>query len=283
REVQAQDDEFVTSGTLMYMSPEQLTGNTVDERSDLYSLATTIYQILNGTPPFFRGSIAQQIQSKTPAPIPHCHEAVNRVLLKALQKDPADRHEDCREFFLEFARVAHRVSDVPLPAGMPPTIPSEFDSEAPTLMVRRHVRAEKAKPLGQLLVEAGVIDAGQLEAALLKHKGTPGPLGSVLIQMGAVDEAAIVKAISDQTRIPAISLEGVAIDAETAGAITGPVARYRRCIPVRREGDNIVLAMADPLDFEALNAMESACGLPVVPRIARESEILEAIRRVYGA
>ncbi|HEU5305494.1 MAG TPA: protein kinase [Gemmatimonadales bacterium] len=86
-------------GTPAYMSPEQATGGThLDGRSDLYSLACVIYEMLTGEPPH-TGPTAQAIlarqQSETPRSIrvlrPAVPEAVEQVIMKALAKAPADR------------------------------------------------------------------------------------------------------------------------------------------------------------------------------------------------
>jgi len=85
-------------GSPSYMSPEQVAGKKVDGRSDLFSLGTTLYQLLSGSLPFNGDSVAtmmyQIANRKTPAMrqfrtgLPVC---VNRLVMKALQKDPAKR------------------------------------------------------------------------------------------------------------------------------------------------------------------------------------------------
>jgi len=85
-------------GSPSYMSPEQVAGKKTDGRSDLFSLGTTLYQLLSGSLPFSGDSIAtmmyQIANQKTPAmrkfrpSLPIC---VNRLVMKALQKDPAKR------------------------------------------------------------------------------------------------------------------------------------------------------------------------------------------------
>jgi serine/threonine-protein kinase len=85
-------------GTPCYMSPEQVAGKKMDGRSDLFSLGTTLYQMLSGSLPFNADSVAalmyQITNHKTPAMsrlrpgLPVC---VNRLLTKAMQKDPAKR------------------------------------------------------------------------------------------------------------------------------------------------------------------------------------------------
>jgi serine/threonine-protein kinase len=85
-------------GSPSYMSPEQVAGRKTDGRSDLFSLGTTLYQLLSGSLPFSGDSVAtmmyQIANQKTPAMrkfrpgLPVC---VNRLVMKALQKDPAKR------------------------------------------------------------------------------------------------------------------------------------------------------------------------------------------------
>lgn len=85
-------------GSPSYMSPEQVAGKKTDGRSDLFSLGTTLYQLLSGSLPFSGESMAtmmyQIANQKTPAmrkfrpSLPVC---VNRLVMKALQKDPAKR------------------------------------------------------------------------------------------------------------------------------------------------------------------------------------------------
>jgi serine/threonine-protein kinase len=93
-------------GTPAYMSPEQATGGSdVDGRSDLYSLGCVVYEMLTGEPPH-TGSTAQAILARQrmeePRPIrvvrPSVPAEVERVVLKALAKAPADRYATVSEF-----------------------------------------------------------------------------------------------------------------------------------------------------------------------------------------
>jgi len=86
------------SGTLLYMSPEQLTGKTADGRSDIYSLAATLYECLAGNPPFYQGSISYQITNIAPTAIEGLPDGVNLALLRALAKTPEERFSTAVEF-----------------------------------------------------------------------------------------------------------------------------------------------------------------------------------------
>jgi serine/threonine-protein kinase len=113
-------------GTPLYMSPEQIKGDTVDARGDVYSLAATLYEMIAGTPPFLDSQLAQlltKIVVEAPAPLARTapeagvSAALDREILRALSKDPGERHESAAAFAtaLRGALPADRSSDPPLP------------------------------------------------------------------------------------------------------------------------------------------------------------------------
>ena len=92
-------------GTPSYMSPEQLAGSKIDGRSDLFSLAVSLYQLLCGKLPFEGGSMGQlmyKISSEPPADIlmlnPNVSHAIVSFLDRALEKDPDHRYQTGDEF-----------------------------------------------------------------------------------------------------------------------------------------------------------------------------------------
>lgn len=92
-----------TIGTLRYMSPEQATGDDVDARSDIYSLACTMYEMLAGRPPFSAGDprvLVAQILSATPQPLDRVRSDLPRHVPAAVMRGLARSRED------RFASVA---------------------------------------------------------------------------------------------------------------------------------------------------------------------------------
>jgi serine/threonine protein kinase len=107
-------------GTPDYMAPEQVIGEVVDGRSDLYSLGIILYQMITGLTPF-QGETPMQIaaqQLQTPPPSPRILRkdlplAVEQVLLRSIAKRPADRYATCSEFAEAF-RNALIFAGIPL-------------------------------------------------------------------------------------------------------------------------------------------------------------------------
>ena len=103
----------IAIGTPAYMSPEQASAEAVDARSDQYSLATVLYEMLVGEPPF-TGPTAQAVVARRfaePArPIRTVRsavpEGVERAVLRALERAPVDRYPDVASFVRELRRTS---------------------------------------------------------------------------------------------------------------------------------------------------------------------------------
>ena len=89
--------DTIPQTTVLYMAPEQLLGKQISIASDIYSLAAIMYDLLSGKPPFFSGDVYNQILQEKPLPIPHIKPELNALILKALEKDPLNRFQQCGE------------------------------------------------------------------------------------------------------------------------------------------------------------------------------------------
>ena len=99
-------------GTAQYLSPEQARGDSVDARSDVYSLGCVLYEILTGEPPFVGDSpvaVAYQHVREAPVPPSQRHEGISAdldaVVLKALAKNPDNRYQTAAEMRADLVRV----------------------------------------------------------------------------------------------------------------------------------------------------------------------------------
>jgi eukaryotic-like serine/threonine-protein kinase len=104
--------EGVTMGTPLYMSPEQVKGKKLDQRSDIYSFGVTCYHMLTGQPPF-RGesavAVAVQHVHDEPEPLretrPDLPQAVIDLIHRMMAKDPAARHPDAKALQNDIRRL----------------------------------------------------------------------------------------------------------------------------------------------------------------------------------
>ncbi|MDQ2799488.1 MAG: serine/threonine protein kinase, partial [Armatimonadota bacterium] len=115
------DDTMVTqAGTMVgspaYMAPEQIEGQVPTLASDVWSLGALLYEMLAGHPPFTAKGIPQvmyQIAHNPPPPIPGVSPAVQQILNRALEKDPAKRFASAGELVYAFRRALNPEAGVP--------------------------------------------------------------------------------------------------------------------------------------------------------------------------
>lgn len=143
------------------------------------------------------------------------------------------------------------------------------------------MRSQKRVRLGDLLMEAGLITEGQLNLALQEQKHTGKKIGRVLVDMGLVPENKLLKTLSDHLDIPFIELRQFQLDNAVMQRLDESVARRFRCLLLADNNDGLLLAMADPLDLMAIDAVEKALKKQVKPAIVRESELLATLDSVY--
>src|SRR5436309_2782933 len=135
--------------------------------------------------------------------------------------------------------------------------------------------------LGDLLVADGLLTADQLKKALAEQKGSPEKLGSVLIRLNFVNEDQLIGFLSRQYGVPSITLAQLDIDSDVLKLVPAPIARKYEVVPVRKMGNSLALAMADPTNVFALDDISFMTNLQVLPLVASQTAIRKAIDRNY--
>jgi type IV pilus assembly protein PilB len=137
--------------------------------------------------------------------------------------------------------------------------------------------------LGELLVAVGAITEQQLQKALALQKGSGKRLGTVLIENRFVTEQQIIEVLQLQLGVEYIDLASAKISPEMSQALTKNLAKKNKVVPVRVAGSDLYLAMADPLDFPAIEEVRAATQKNVVPMIATSDGVERAIMNLYGS
>ncbi|MEX2105041.1 MAG: ATPase, T2SS/T4P/T4SS family, partial [Bacilli bacterium] len=138
------------------------------------------------------------------------------------------------------------------------------------------------KRVGDLLLESGLISNEQLAAALQDQKQVKGRLGDVLIQKGYITEQQLIEVLEFQMGIPRVHLYNLKLDSTIVNIITERMAIDYQVIPIRKEGNKLILAMSDPLDYFAIDNLRMSTGFHIEPVIASKKELQRVIQRHYG-
>lgn len=139
----------------------------------------------------------------------------------------------------------------------------------------------KQKRLGDILIAQGLLSQEQLDEALEKKKLSNERLGTVLINEGYISESQLIDALKNQLGINYIDLNSYNIDPEMAKYIPKALAKDNDIVPVRIVKDTLFLAMADPMNFMAIEQAGNTSKRRIVPMIASKTAVDHAINILY--
>jgi hypothetical protein len=136
--------------------------------------------------------------------------------------------------------------------------------------------------IGEILVKARVIDEMQLRSALAQHDQWGGRLSRIITDMGLAREDTLTEAIAQGLGMQRVQL-GTAKDPGALAKLDVGLAEQKGVFPVslRDNGKTLVLAMADPTDLQTIDQVAARSRTRVVPVVAGDREIQNAILRHY--
>lgn len=180
-----------------------------------------------------------------------------------------------------------------LPAG-PVAAPRE--SRAPTVSPAGDVRSTppeapraprvrglggKSEPLGQILLQLGMVSQSQLADALAIQGRTGEHIGQILRDIGAINEIDLARGMAQQWGYPYLSLGETRIEPEVAKLIPHALARRHKCVAVKLQAGRVLVAIADPLNVIAVDDVRLITGMEVDLAVATEDDIATALARSY--
>ena len=136
--------------------------------------------------------------------------------------------------------------------------------------------------IGDLLVKSGAITQAQLEQALALQAGTGERLGEVLQKHGFITEKQLIDTLMSQLGVEFVDLNGFSIPPEMAQVLPKSVAKKYNVVPVRVTRGDIHLAMADPLNFVAIEEVHAVTKRRVIPLIATAAATERAVQNLYS-
>lgn len=143
------------------------------------------------------------------------------------------------------------------------------------------LRRISPKQLGELLVERAVISAAQLDKALAAQKDKGGLIGEILVSLGMVKEETIAQTLTSQYGFPYLPLANYEIAPDVVAIIPYNVAKQYCLIAIDKIGTNLTVAMANPLNIQAVEDIELISNCSVQIFIATTSDIKKAIETYY--
>jgi type IV pilus assembly protein PilB len=138
------------------------------------------------------------------------------------------------------------------------------------------------KKLGEILVEEELITSEQLDNALTLQKGKNKKLGKVLIELGYVNEMQVAETLTKQLSLRMVDCSHYEPSKEVLDLVSREVAERKLVVPLELKGRNLLIAMANPLDWETIEDISFETSLKISVGISSENNILNAIEELYG-
>lgn len=139
----------------------------------------------------------------------------------------------------------------------------------------------KNKRLGEMLVDAHILSQDKVEEAIKLQANSGKRLGAVLLENGYITETQLIDVLKIQLGIDFIDVNKETIDPSMASIVPKSIAEQYHVVPIKLEKDKLILAMEDPLNFRALEAVKQITKYKVTPYIAYASAVERAILVLY--
>ena len=137
-------------------------------------------------------------------------------------------------------------------------------------------------PLGEILVQERGLSVAKLEEALTLQTQRGGLLGEALVSLKAASEGDITYGLARQAGLPfSERLKTNEVDGALSDALPIQYSKQRRALPIRRHGEGLVVAVADPFESEAIDDLRSLFRCEVYPVAVPGEDLMRIINEVY--
>ncbi len=307
-------------GKFGYMSPEQVLGHEIDQRSDIFSAGVVLYEMLTGRR-LFRGKDHKdtiRMIASHPLNPPSTINAnvtpeIDRICVTALARDRGVRYQTMGALLGHLSRVADALPRRAATRDLSVYMRRQFGNAARRQNSRRGSRGatvgtssatnngpvvRKSQslslsgnhrvPLGTILLEQNAISPDDLEIALAEQRARGGRIGELLLASGTTTEEELIQALSTQTMLPIISEDDLLssdVPPELLQRFPREAAESTLIVPVSMNDAqrSVDLVVNDPFDDVGILECRVLLGVnDVVPILAKRSSIRAAIDMFYG-
>lgn len=135
--------------------------------------------------------------------------------------------------------------------------------------------------LKEILLRDHLIDPSSLARAVAEQEQTGGELSKILVDQELISEDALAQVLSQSLGLPTINLQRLQIDPDLFKKVSRDFAEKYQVIPVCLLGDNLTVAMTNPLDIFVVDNVQMLTGYQIQPVVARRSDLQKAIETFY--
>ncbi|MEO5359143.1 MAG: GspE/PulE family protein [Nitrospirota bacterium] len=139
------------------------------------------------------------------------------------------------------------------------------------------------KKLGEMLLESKLLTKEQMDSALKEHKKAGVRLGQFLVRSGIIAEEQIIQVVCNQLKLKKYHPEKYPISLALESVLPYEIADRYKVVPLAKKGRLLTVAMLDPLDINAMDAVESITNHEIEPVVCTENEFNNIISNLYPA
>ena len=139
--------------------------------------------------------------------------------------------------------------------------------------------------IGDMLLDAGVITPEDLQRGLELQKKSGRKLGETLVEEGIVNDETLATLLAEQLGMEMVDVQSISIPENVLSLVPQHMLRSKKMLPYALDPNNmnvLLVAMADPMDFSAMDDISIITNLQVEPAIATQQSIMLALDRLYG-
>ncbi|MBN2181294.1 MAG: Flp pilus assembly complex ATPase component TadA [Sedimentisphaerales bacterium] len=134
---------------------------------------------------------------------------------------------------------------------------------------------------GELLMNKGLLNSGDLDEALNEQRNNGGRLGEVLVRLRKLSDEAVKHALAEHLSTDFVRLDVSEIDRSTARLVPETIAKRFSLVAIAKEGNRLTLAMADPLDVVATDTVAVKTGCEIRPVLSSQRDINHVLEVIY--